>query len=130
MHLGTFLMEPTAWPFTSGTIGGTSVDLGPTPTLYKVALQWLREDRDRRRALEVQGRKRRGARIETVSISFAGERCMQATSSGHVGVIVPGSNSGLTACSFAKLRSQAIQRRSTRSKRAPAKLRVPFAEFI
>ncbi|PIL37530.1 ATP-binding cassette transporter [Ganoderma sinense ZZ0214-1] len=66
MHLGTFLMEPTAWPFTSETMGGTSVDLGPKPTLYAVALQWLREDRDRRRALEAQGRKSRGARIETV----------------------------------------------------------------
>ena len=67
MHLGTFLMEPTSWPFSGVTAGGTSVDLGPNPTLYTVALQWLREDRDRRRGLEEQGRKRRGARTEEVS---------------------------------------------------------------
>ncbi|TFK93620.1 P-loop containing nucleoside triphosphate hydrolase protein [Polyporus arcularius HHB13444] len=66
MHLGTFLMEPTSWPFTSGTSGGTSVDLGPSPTLYSLALQWLKEDRVRRRALEAQGRKRRGARNDKV----------------------------------------------------------------
>ena len=69
-------------------MGGTAVDLGPKPTLYAVALQWLKEDRDRRRSLEAQGRKRRGARIETVSISFAGGRCTRAASSGDVGVIV------------------------------------------
>ena len=70
MHLGTFLMEPTAWPFSSGVTAGVaaSVDLGPNPTLYAVALQWLTEDRERRRALEAQGRKkRRGARTDTVS---------------------------------------------------------------
>ncbi|KAI0711058.1 P-loop containing nucleoside triphosphate hydrolase protein [Cerioporus squamosus] len=66
MHLGTFLMEPTSWPFTSGTLGATSVDLEPRPTLYSLALQWLKEDRERRRELEAQGRKRRGARNDTV----------------------------------------------------------------
>ncbi len=72
MHLGTFLMEPTSWPFTSGTSGGTSVDLGPSPTLYSLALQWLKEDRVRRRALEAQGRKRRGARNYKVSVFNTG----------------------------------------------------------
>ncbi|TBU28766.1 P-loop containing nucleoside triphosphate hydrolase protein [Dichomitus squalens] len=66
MHLGTFLMEPTPWPWASGSMGATSVDLGPHPTLYTVALQWLREDRDRRRMLENQGRKPRGARAGTI----------------------------------------------------------------
>ncbi|KAI0774750.1 P-loop containing nucleoside triphosphate hydrolase protein [Trametes elegans] len=67
MHLGTFLMEPTAWPFNDASAAGaTSADLGPNPTLYAVALQWLSEDRERRRALEAQGRKRRGARRDKV----------------------------------------------------------------
>lgn len=74
MHLGTFLMEPTSWPFTNGMTGATSVDLGPSPTLYSLALQWLKEDRERRKALEAQGRKRRGARTDTVSISSEGGR--------------------------------------------------------
>ncbi|RPD67364.1 P-loop containing nucleoside triphosphate hydrolase protein [Lentinus tigrinus ALCF2SS1-7] len=66
MHLGSFLMEPTSWPFTSGTMGATSVDLGHNPTLYSLALQWLKEDRERRKTLEAQGRKRRGARNNSV----------------------------------------------------------------
>ncbi|KAI0658559.1 P-loop containing nucleoside triphosphate hydrolase protein [Cubamyces menziesii] len=67
MHLGTFLMEPKPWPFSNPSAEGiVSVDLGPKPTLYAVALQWLSEDRDRRRALENQGRKRRGARRDDV----------------------------------------------------------------
>ncbi|KAI0650836.1 P-loop containing nucleoside triphosphate hydrolase protein [Trametes meyenii] len=67
MHLGTFLMEPTPWPFTGPTAAGVaSVNLGPNPALYSVALQWLKEDRERRRALEGEGRKRRGARKDDV----------------------------------------------------------------
>ncbi|KAH9939237.1 P-loop containing nucleoside triphosphate hydrolase protein [Epithele typhae] len=66
MHLGTFLTEPTPWPFVDGTLATMSVELGPSPTLYAVALQWLKEDRERRRALEAQGRKRRGARTDAV----------------------------------------------------------------
>ncbi|KAI0758093.1 P-loop containing nucleoside triphosphate hydrolase protein [Fomes fomentarius] len=66
MHLGTFLLEPTSWPLVGATAGVTSADLGPNPTLYTLALQWLREDRERRRQLEGQGRKRRGARNDAV----------------------------------------------------------------
>ncbi|OBZ70096.1 putative ABC transporter ATP-binding protein C20G4.01 [Grifola frondosa] len=63
MHLGTFLMPPTSWPLVGATtVNVTSVDLGPNPSLYAVALQWLKEDRARRRLLENQGRKTRGAR--------------------------------------------------------------------
>ena len=89
MHLGTFLMEPTPWPFTSGAVGATSVDLGPNPTLYTVALQWLREDRDRRRALEAQGRKPRGARVDTVRIAHGASNLSdaRAASSMFVGMI-------------------------------------------
>lgn len=68
MHLGTFLMEPTPWPFSGTAVeAATSPNLGPKPTLYAVALQWLAEDRKRRRALEAQGRKQRGARKDDVS---------------------------------------------------------------
>lgn len=45
-----------------------TVDLGPSPTLYALALQWLREDRERRRELEKQGRKKRGAKSIEVCI--------------------------------------------------------------
>ncbi|PCH40779.1 nucleoside triphosphate hydrolase protein [Wolfiporia cocos MD-104 SS10] len=67
MHLGTFLSQPTPWPLSTGVASQVvSVDLGPSPTLYSLALQWLREDRERRRELEKQGRKTRGAREDTV----------------------------------------------------------------
>ena len=60
-------MEPTSWPFTEGTAGLASVELGANATLYTVALQWLKEDRERRRQLEAGGLKRRGARNDAVS---------------------------------------------------------------
>lgn len=69
MHLGTFLLEPTPWPLVGATAGVTSADLGPNPTLYTLALQWLSEDRERRRQLEGQGRKRRGARNDAVGLT-------------------------------------------------------------
>ena len=76
MHLGTFLLEPTPWPLAGATAGVASVDLGPNPTLYTLALQWLREDRERRRLLEAQGRKARGARNDTVSL-MGGVACLR-----------------------------------------------------
>ncbi|EED81097.1 predicted protein [Postia placenta Mad-698-R] len=67
MHLGTVLSQPTPWPLTPESAAQVvSVDLGPNPPLYKLALQWLREDRELRRELEKQGRKTRGARIDEV----------------------------------------------------------------
>ena len=69
MHLGTFLSQPTPWPITPDVATKVvSVDLGPRPTLYALALQWLREDRERRRELEKQGRKKRGAKSDQVCI--------------------------------------------------------------
>ncbi|KAF8558779.1 P-loop containing nucleoside triphosphate hydrolase protein [Imleria badia] len=53
MRLGSFLTEPTPWPFDN-------------MTLYQIALQWLKEDRDHRRELEKHGRKPRGARRDGV----------------------------------------------------------------
>jgi len=67
MHLGTFLTEAIPWPVTGEAAAQVSAaDLGPNPTLYRVALEWLREDRERRRLLENQGRKKRGARKDDV----------------------------------------------------------------
>ncbi|KAF9247106.1 P-loop containing nucleoside triphosphate hydrolase protein [Melanogaster broomeanus] len=55
MRLGSFLTEPTPWPFPSS-------EIVKSVTLYQTALQWLKEDREHRRDLEQQGRKSRGAR--------------------------------------------------------------------
>ncbi|PBL02546.1 P-loop containing nucleoside triphosphate hydrolase protein [Armillaria gallica] len=52
MRFGSFTTPPTPWPFTDR----------PTSTLYSVALQWLKEDREYRRELEKNGLKLRGAR--------------------------------------------------------------------
>ncbi|GBE80084.1 P-loop containing nucleoside triphosphate hydrolase protein [Sparassis latifolia] len=67
MHLGTFLSQPTPWPLTEATtLNDVSMDLGPSPSLYTVALQWLKEDRGLRRRLEKDGRKMRGAKHDHV----------------------------------------------------------------
>ncbi|KIJ70498.1 hypothetical protein HYDPIDRAFT_105237 [Hydnomerulius pinastri MD-312] len=55
MRLGSFVTEPTAWPFASSGVPQTMA-------LYHTALQWLKEDREHRLQLESQGRKSRGAR--------------------------------------------------------------------
>jgi CCR4-NOT complex subunit CAF16 len=65
MHLGAFVTEPISWPE-----AGADAPTLPGNTLYRVALQWLREDRDRRRALEQDGRKKRGARRDQVRQTF------------------------------------------------------------
>ncbi|KAK0230779.1 P-loop containing nucleoside triphosphate hydrolase protein [Armillaria fumosa] len=52
MRFGSFTTPPTPWPLTGQ----------PTSTLYSVALQWLKEDREYRRELEKNGLKLRGAR--------------------------------------------------------------------
>jgi hypothetical protein len=63
MRLGSFLTEPTPWPFTLSQIP-------ESVTLYHTALHWLKEDREHRRQLEEQGRKTRGARRNQVSNLF------------------------------------------------------------
>ena len=60
MRLGAFVTEPSPWPFADNS----TVTRSTTP-LYRVALQWLRDDRDHRRKLEKSGRKVRGARKDT-----------------------------------------------------------------
>ncbi|KAI0265098.1 P-loop containing nucleoside triphosphate hydrolase protein [Gloeopeniophorella convolvens] len=62
MRFGTFVTEPVPWPpalAESALDGAVQVS---HQSLFKVALQWLREDREHRRALEEAGRKTRGAR--------------------------------------------------------------------
>jgi hypothetical protein len=56
---------PVPWPITND--GHPLKDNFPIPmTLYNVALQWLKDDREFRRRLENQGRKLRGARRNEV----------------------------------------------------------------
>ncbi|KAK0468356.1 P-loop containing nucleoside triphosphate hydrolase protein [Desarmillaria tabescens] len=52
MRFGSFVTPPALWPFADQS----------TSTLYSVALQWLKEDREYRRKLEKNGLKLRGAR--------------------------------------------------------------------
>jgi len=70
MRFGEFVTEPTPWPLTSSSsvLAETAATLPyPVPSsLYRVALQWLAEDREYRRELEKQGRKTRGARKNAV----------------------------------------------------------------
>jgi CCR4-NOT complex subunit CAF16 len=61
MRLGSFVTDPTPWlPSPIGNVGA------PDRTLFRTALQWLREDREHRRELEKAGRKSRGAKYDQV----------------------------------------------------------------
>ncbi|KAF7332160.1 p-loop containing nucleoside triphosphate hydrolase protein [Mycena kentingensis (nom. inval.)] len=59
MAFGSFVIPPCAWPPEPGSELGKRF---ANTSLYKVALEWLREDRERRRVLEKNGLKERGAR--------------------------------------------------------------------
>lgn len=62
MRLGSFVTEPSPWPITQDSVLAARFPPATT-TLFKVALEWLREDRLYREALEKQGiKKTRGAR--------------------------------------------------------------------
>lgn len=61
MRLGKFVTLPSPWE------SFTDVATGNRSRLYSVALQWLKEDRDHRRELENNGRKRRGAQTQEVN---------------------------------------------------------------
>jgi len=67
MGFGSFISPPVAWPITAHS--PLVVQFAPATTLYTVALQWLKEDRDHRRELEKQGRKTRGARRHEITPS-------------------------------------------------------------
>ena len=64
MRFGSFVMVPTAWPFSN------TESTGPNTQLYSVALQWLKEDREFRKELEKKGRKLRGPRKDEVSLAL------------------------------------------------------------
>ena len=65
MRFGELVSGPVPWPITNDEhLLKAKI---PTPaTLYNVALQWLKDDRDFRRRLENQGKKLRGARRNEV----------------------------------------------------------------
>ena len=62
MRLGTFVKKPTPWSRATAEESLDNIAGGLDRTLFKIALQWLREDREHRRELEKDGRKTRGAR--------------------------------------------------------------------
>ncbi|KAF8270973.1 P-loop containing nucleoside triphosphate hydrolase protein [Lactarius quietus] len=62
MRLGIFVKKPIPWSDTVTEQSSDNIAGGLDRTLFKVALQWLREDREHRRELEKAGRKTRGAR--------------------------------------------------------------------
>lgn len=61
LRFGSFVVPPTAWPF-RGAPESTLL----ASSLYHVALDWLKKDREYRRELEKAGRKKRGARRDDV----------------------------------------------------------------
>jgi CCR4-NOT complex subunit CAF16 len=64
MRLGSMVVEPTPWPLPS--IPSSDISLNKGSSLYTLALHWLTEDREHRRALEKDGRKARGAKVDQV----------------------------------------------------------------
>ncbi|KAF7355301.1 hypothetical protein MSAN_01446500 [Mycena sanguinolenta] len=60
MSFGRLVTPPTPWPISADS--PLIAQFGSSTTLYAVAIQWLKEDRDYRRELEKNGRKVRGAR--------------------------------------------------------------------
>ncbi|RXW25251.1 hypothetical protein EST38_g603 [Candolleomyces aberdarensis] len=58
MQLGSFVQDPIPWASSNSLSSSAG-----TSSLYDVALQWLKEDREKRRGLEAEGQKiARGAR--------------------------------------------------------------------
>jgi len=67
MRHGQFVEEPIPWNPTNGL----SLTPSGSSSLYTMALQWLKEDRDIRRELEKAGQKvTRGARRDQVMLLF------------------------------------------------------------
>ncbi len=67
MRLGT-LLTTISWPLSKSSLLNSYSH--PTP-LYKLALDWLKEDREHRRALEKRGGISRGARRNEVTTPFS-----------------------------------------------------------
>lgn len=69
MRDGSFVIPPVPWPFSGGNAGtGSSSSSG----LYTIALAWLKEDREVRRAAEKDGMalKTRGSRVSISTYHF------------------------------------------------------------
>jgi CCR4-NOT complex subunit CAF16 len=62
MRFGNFVMNAMPWPLPAIVPQLSSSERAPDSTLFQIALQWLREDREDRRELERAGQKTRGAR--------------------------------------------------------------------
>lgn len=77
MRLGSFVTNPTPWPS-----AGTNPTVPGGPSLYSVALQWLRGDREYRRELERNGRKARGS-IKNQSVPSDSETFYKKYDYGH-----------------------------------------------
>jgi len=62
MRDGSFVIPPVPWPFS----GGAGTGLGSGSRLYTIALAWLKEDQEVRRAAEKAGMvpKTRGSRAQ------------------------------------------------------------------
>ncbi|KAF9451702.1 ABC transporter [Macrolepiota fuliginosa MF-IS2] len=61
MRFGSFVTQPSTWPITQES--ALAAQFPPATLLFKVALQWLKDDKAHREDLEKQGLKRtRGAR--------------------------------------------------------------------
>ena len=73
MRLGTFMKKPRPWSHALVEQSSDNITGGLDRTLFKIALQWLREDREHRRELEKAGRKTRGARRGQVRTLFRTE---------------------------------------------------------
>jgi CCR4-NOT complex subunit CAF16 len=63
MRFGAFVTPPIPWP-TPKSISISKNDVQVCTPLYRMSLDWLREDREYRHELEKQGKKRRGARAD------------------------------------------------------------------
>lgn len=82
MRLGSFVTEPSTWPITQESV--LAAQFPPATPLFKVALQWLREDKAHREAMEKQGlKKTRGARRnEVLKLVLPGFFCVLTPLSG------------------------------------------------
>ena len=65
MRFGELLTGPIPWPIINDE-HPLKDNFTTSTTLYNVALQWLKDDREFRRRLENQGKKLRGARRNEV----------------------------------------------------------------
>ena len=75
MRFGELVTGPVTWPITNNDEHQHPLkeNFAIPTTLYNVALQWLNDDREFRRSLEIQGMKLRGARRNEVRYPLIGQ---------------------------------------------------------